>query len=68
MGGVLIGFTIDLPFVAGGDLTEPALQNGLLLWGVIALVVIALPLVRRKEPVVRTRHPTPSRAASRIAP
>ena len=58
LGGVLIGLTVDLPFVAGTDITDPWLQIGLLLWGVLALGVAALHLVRPKKNGGRSRRPS----------
>jgi uncharacterized protein HemX len=60
LGGALIGLTIDLPFVAGIDITDAGLQSGLLLWGALALGVAARHFVscqvgraRRRENVLR---------------
>jgi hypothetical protein len=62
MGGVLIGLTVDLPVLAGNDITTLWLQIGLLLWGALALGVIVLYFARPKEYVVRSRRSSSPRS------
>jgi hypothetical protein len=57
LGGVLIGLTFDLPFVAGTDITNSWLEGGLSLWGALALWLAALHFVRRKGGLGRGRQP-----------
>jgi len=62
LGGALIGLTVDLPLVAGTDITDPWLQIGLLLWGALALGVAALYLIRPKKGWGRSRRPSVPRS------
>jgi hypothetical protein len=57
VGGALIGLTVELPFVAGTDITDPSLRIGLLLWGALALTVVALHVVRPKGNWGRGQRP-----------